>query len=305
MSEPTYIGFDGGGSNSRYIIQHGDAEPTIFAYEETIKYSDIGIETSAKRFADRITPHLQDASSEIHIVISLSGAGNEDEEKQFEATFRKLLSSHTIRIHVESDSSFILRAAYPEETHCGLVTISGTGSVHLAKHLDGSITKIGGWGRLLGDEGSGYWLGLQALKHYARAHDVIEPGGTLYDTIDEIITERCNGERSVMRRMLYANEMNPAEFAKVVIESASSDDIAKDMITDAALSLAQDVRFLWNMVGDDCAEVITVHGKMFSSSYYRTVFVENINDLKLDMHQLSDENILHYALDMARGMGEK
>jgi N-acetylglucosamine kinase-like BadF-type ATPase len=301
MSELLYIGFDGGGSNSRYIIQHGDAEPEIFSYEESIKYSDKGHEVAAKQFVERISQHISDPS-EINIVISLSGAGNEEERKQFEAALRNLLSSRTVRIYVESDSSFLLRVAYPEESDSGLVTISGTGSVHLAKSHDGTITKIGGWGRLLGDEGSGYWLGLQALKHYARAHDGIEPAGELYDTIDAILTERCNGDRDIMRKMIYTDQMNPSEFATVVIEAASADDIAKDMITDAALSLAQDVRFLWNMVEDNCAEIITVHGKMFSSSYYRSVFVENINDLKLDMHQLSDENILHYALDMARSL---
>ncbi len=302
MSEKTYIGFDGGGSNSRFIIQHGDAQPEIVAHEESLKYSDMGIDASSERFVKLLTPSLPADSNDLNIVISLSGAGDEIEQAEYESAIRNALPGFSLNIHVESDSSFSLKAAYPEESDSGLLTISGTGSVHLAKQGDGSITKIGGWGRLLGDEGSGYWLGLQALKHYTRATDGIEPVGVLAENIAAVIDAECNGDRSVMRRMLYANEMSPADFTTLVIECASSDDIARDMISDAALSLAQDIRFLWDMVGENCNDIITMHGKMFSNSLYRTILVENINDLKLDMHELSTENILHYALDMARDM---
>ena len=60
MSELLYIGFDGGGSNSRYIIQHGDAEPGVFAYEESIKYSDRGHEVVTKQVVERISQHISE-----------------------------------------------------------------------------------------------------------------------------------------------------------------------------------------------------------------------------------------------------
>jgi len=50
-------------------------------------------------------------------------------------------------------------------------TVAGTGSVVMGKSPDGSTISIGGWGRVIGDEGSGYYIGLEALKAVSREID--------------------------------------------------------------------------------------------------------------------------------------
>lgn len=49
--------------------------------------------------------------------------------------------------------------------------ISGTGSLAWGRRADGRDGRAGGWGPLLGDEGSGYWIGMQALRALVLAHD--------------------------------------------------------------------------------------------------------------------------------------
>ena len=51
----------------------------------------------------------------------------------------------------------------------GVVLIAGTGSIAYGLRQDLSMVRSGGWGSILGDEGSGYWIGLQALKAFARS----------------------------------------------------------------------------------------------------------------------------------------
>lgn len=46
----------------------------------------------------------------------------------------------------------------------GIIIISGGGTVVYGQNHDGLTSRIGGWGHVLGDEGSGYWIGLEALK---------------------------------------------------------------------------------------------------------------------------------------------
>ncbi|MGK7875184.1 MAG: N-acetylglucosamine kinase [Xenococcaceae cyanobacterium] len=53
----------------------------------------------------------------------------------------------------------------------GVVVISGTGSVVYGETLDGRKAQAVGWGNILGNEGSGYWIGSMALKAVVRAND--------------------------------------------------------------------------------------------------------------------------------------
>ena len=53
----------------------------------------------------------------------------------------------------------------------GIVIICGTGSIVSGRNGRGAAARAGGWGHLLGDEGSGYWIGLRALRAVARAFD--------------------------------------------------------------------------------------------------------------------------------------
>jgi N-acetylglucosamine kinase-like BadF-type ATPase len=64
----------------------------------------------------------------------------------------------------------------------GILTIAGTGAVSIGKK-DGVYEYGGGWGHLLGDEGSGYWIGLQALILLTKEHDQNRPYSSLSQTI--------------------------------------------------------------------------------------------------------------------------
>ncbi len=53
----------------------------------------------------------------------------------------------------------------------GILVIAGTGSNIVGRAPDGTLHTAGGWGPILGDEGAGYWIGLEAIRAALRAHD--------------------------------------------------------------------------------------------------------------------------------------
>ena len=67
----------------------------------------------------------------------------------------------------------------------GILQIAGTGTNTIGRAPDGTRESAGGWSSRLGDEGSGYWIGLHAIRRALNAHDRDEPTAILR-TVSEI-----------------------------------------------------------------------------------------------------------------------
>ena len=65
----------------------------------------------------------------------------------------------------------------------GVVLIAGTGSMAYGRDATGAHARSGGWGRLLADEGSGYWLGHQLLRRIVQAADGRAPKTALTELL--------------------------------------------------------------------------------------------------------------------------
>ena len=103
----------------------------------------------------------------------VAGAGGIDTDDDA-AALASLITPHVpgARVDVIHDTRLVLAAG---ETAVGIALIAGTGSVAwgTAPSASGADrqARSGGWGYLLGDEGSGYWLGREAVRHTLRRHD--------------------------------------------------------------------------------------------------------------------------------------
>jgi glucosamine kinase len=76
-------------------------------------------------------------------------------------------------IDVCGDEEIALDAGFPGQA--GVLVIGGTGSNTLGRTSKGTLLTVGGWGPVLGDQGSGYWIGHQALRVALRARDFRQP----------------------------------------------------------------------------------------------------------------------------------
>lgn len=303
MAESIFIGFDGGGSTSRFIVKNGENEPEIFSYPLNLKYTDIGIEDSVNGFVNCLQEILGEDILRLRgICISLSGASTESANKGFVTILRKKLYLPEFNINIESDSSFTLDAAYPNEDS-GLLLIAGTGSVAIAKERNGKIMKIGGWGRFLGDEGSGYWIGLQTLRYYCRVLDGIEEGGDLFERVQQILLLEAGQEFAVIRRKLYRNEIKPQNFAPLVFNNVR-DLHASDIIRDASFKLFNIITELWRKVKDECKPVITLHGQIAGQPMIYDYINEQSTALGLECKILEGKAVLQRALEMAISLAE-
>ena len=116
----------------------------------------------------------------------------------------------------------------------GIVVVSGTGSIAFGVDPGGRTARSGGWGYLLGDEGSAFWLGHAAVRLGIRAADGRGPATTLYERIcDHLEVTVPDG----LVAWFYDQELSRhrvARLAKIVEEAAQDGDETADRLLDQA-----------------------------------------------------------------------
>ncbi len=120
----------------------------------------------------------------------------------------------------------------------GIVIISGGGTVAYGRNISGTSLRIGGWGHLLGDEGSGYWIGLQAIKATLQSQAGLAPSTALARHIMERLGVK--NERELLHTV-YSGQLSDAEIANLVplVHSLSltGDEAAAQILDETAAHL--------------------------------------------------------------------
>ncbi len=132
----------------------------------------------------------------------------------------------------------------------GVGVISGTGSNVFGVGSDGRPWRAGGWGHLLGDEGSGYWLGLQSIRAALRHRDGSGPPTAISDALVEYF-----GAPSVeaFAPTVYSKPLTKSEIAAFAIETARlaarGDAVARALYEAGAHELAQQIAAVIDQTG--------------------------------------------------------
>jgi len=110
----------------------------------------------------------------------------------------------------------------------GAVVAAGTGSVGEALRADGSRVCISGWGWITGDEGSGAWLGLKAVRH---AQAVLD-GRTAAGALSRAVLAVVGAERKALLAWnAAAGQQGYASLARLVFDAAEADPVSDPVAT--------------------------------------------------------------------------
>ena len=173
------------------------------------------------------------------ICLGMAGVDRDEERELIRGLLRRLGLRQKIRI--VNDALIALVAGAPEGI--GIVVSAGTGSIAYGVDPSGETARSGGWGYLLGDEGSAFWLGHAAVRQGVRAVDGRGPATTLFDRISEKLDlDVPDG----LVKWFYDQELSRdrvAKLASVVQEAADDGDVAANSLLDqAAQHLAKAAR---------------------------------------------------------------
>ncbi len=149
-----------------------------------------------------------------------AGAGGIDTDDDA-AALAALIAPHVpgAKITVVHDSRLLLAAGGASS---GVAVIAGTGSAAWGRNSLGQEARAGGWGYLLGDEGSGYWLGREAVRHsLRRMNQGLEP-----DDMTLALLDSCGADHPNKLIALFHSPDTGrrywAQRARLVVEAADA-----------------------------------------------------------------------------------
>lgn len=177
------LGVDGGGTKTLALLAGPDGEIIGMGDGGPSNFYAVGFDAARASLETALRAAWDDAGLQpkplAAACLGLAGAGRADDIAQVLAWVRGFISAGAIELVNDARLVIEAEAAPGDSPAWGLAIISGTGSIAYGWDPAGNTARSGGWGYLLGDEGSAFSVGLAALRAVCRAHDGRAPATLL------------------------------------------------------------------------------------------------------------------------------
>ncbi|MEK6649928.1 MAG: BadF/BadG/BcrA/BcrD ATPase family protein [Bacteroidota bacterium] len=236
-NERLVIGLDGGGTKTAAEFSNAGGVTLATATGGPSNFQVIGVEVAARTILDLVETCSHTVGCSVDrldsVVAGLTGAGRPGDQARMkegilaEAVRRRLPLT---RVRVESDARIALEGAMGGKP--GVIVIAGTGSIVFGKDARGTVHRAGGWGRIIGDEGSGYALGRELFRAVAASMDGRSPRTILPALLK---SSAGFGTQEAVITALYRENFDVASVAPLVTKAAERGDrVARRILSDAA-----------------------------------------------------------------------
>jgi glucosamine kinase len=260
-----YLGIDGGGSKTSCLI--GD-EHSIFG-EGLAGGSNVvrvGEEKARQSLSEGIHQACRAAAvlpSQIkRTCIGIAGAAQPQIAEVVHQLLAEIVSGE---IKIVGDMVIALHAAF--DGGPGVIVTAGTGSIAYGCNAEGRTARAGGWGFAVSDEGSGHWIGRNAVTAILRAAD---EGLAVDKSLLCAAIMKCWALRTQQDIVLAANAFPLRDFAglfPVVQETADEDPVAHDVLTRAGKELASLGGLVLRRIFSTTSQVpVAMSGGVFANS---------------------------------------
>lgn len=181
-----YIGIDGGGTKTAFVLGNEKGEVLASTTLSGSSYMEIGITA----VINLLMSGIKELLSEQNIVLSgcdsicmgLPCYGeNKDKDRELSVRLTDLLKPCKVTIV----NDVVVGAAGALQREKGIHLVAGTGSIAVGFDDAGKIVRCGGFSEIFGDEGSCYWVGKKVMEVFSKEADGRLPKGPLYDLIYE------------------------------------------------------------------------------------------------------------------------
>lgn len=233
-SDPYFVGVDGGGSKTLAVVVDAQGCERGRGLAGSGNQAAVGVEQAVSQLRAAVEEAMQMAGCSLPPCAAWLGVAGIDTPRDYELLFPHLRSlAETVRL--TNDAELVLGAL---DQCVGVALIAGTGSIAIGRDACGAATRAAGWGHLMGEEGSGYEIGRQALQAAVRAADGRGQPTTLLSCIlEHWQLQDVNG----ILGEVYPDIDNAkiARLSSIVLDAAEAgDNVARKIIRQSAAELA-------------------------------------------------------------------
>ena len=269
-------GIEGGGTKTTCVIGDDAGRLLGAGHGGSSNYLAVGIARMKTSIADsqhKALGMLDFKASPETAYAGLAGVGLIDPPPSVELAVKEATGAKNA--FVASDSYIAYYGAFVGQP--GVILISGTGSIAMGVDENGELARAGGWGHILGDEGSAYHLGLDGIRAVVRSYDRILPHTSLTEmSLDFFRIQRVED----LVRVFYLESIereNLAAFSEKVVEAAiGADEVAVRIVDAECEALKSTVEALIRRLRLRNPKLALCGGVFEGSEWFRHRFAEKL-----------------------------
>lgn len=248
MSNTTYplLAIDGGGTKTIAVITDKKGSVLGVGKAGATNYQVVGRKAAQQSLQDAIQQAIEEVKSRFghsdpvaveKAVIALAGLDTQNDQRIVDHIVCDALQSLQLNVRnfiVENDCLSALLGATQQSP--GVLLISGTGSIVFAHDGKGRYVRAGGWGHRVGDEGSGYWIGKEAIRAVLKMYDGREEPSVLSNLI---LNHFQFHHIEDLYNWVYSEHYSVDDVSaltRIVEEAASQNDAVSQAILERAVS---------------------------------------------------------------------
>lgn len=271
------IGIDGGGTKSKCVITDLELKVLYECGGGASAFTKDNLDSVPQVIISLITDckkNLNINYNEIKsIAVGLSGAGRKTDAEKIHKKIIEFAEERGIyfsQIKIVSDAEVALEGAFNGNT--GSILICGTGSIMFGKDVKGNIHRVGGCGRIIGDEGGGYNLGRKGLIAVAKSFD----GRGVKTELTKIIFDELKIEnQQQLINEVYRNNFDIASLARFVINAAENgDEVCIKIVDEEIEELILHLHAMNNLLKVDPFNVALIGSIIANDNFYSKLFKE-------------------------------
>ena len=266
------IGVDGGGTKTEAVAYDLDGRALATGYSG---YGNVLIDyqLAIDHILEAIKQCLAalEADTCIYIYLGLAGIDSGMNRSALEIELEQLNIPYSIVNDARIAHGAVLKGQE------GILTISGTGSISYGLRLN-RLEMSGGWGHLLGDEGSGYWIVIECLKKMINDHETGKPISELSTHLLETLELQTVPD---IKQFVYTKSKGEiAELVPVIVKIADSgDQIAQGVLEEAGSVLAEMTINLYRKLAFEGETLIGIKGSVLTRiDWVKNSFVARVNE---------------------------
>lgn len=221
MAEATHVGIDAGGTLTRLRAEKEDQSLELAASGVNLRRASV--DSCAQTLSKAIDEAMDKLpSARVNVVAGVAGGYDPRLRERLASTLQAALATRSFDYNLVVQGDIELAHAGGFDDGVGITVIAGTGSVVYGRNAQGNSKLVGGWGYVLGDEGSGTAISVDALRSVCAGIDNDETS-TLKDVF---AAEFDLHDRNAILEFAYGGAPGIQALAPVVLRTAEQGDVA-------------------------------------------------------------------------------